>query len=105
MLSAKEMCAIATSSTKSHVLIDIENKMREAANNGEFFIKLFDVKSGTDSVQCAIMDKYGSDVYRTLERLGYVTAIYDDGITPSVYIGFAHTSDKVLLVDIAKSKR
>lgn len=105
MLSAKEMCAIATSSTTSPVLAEIESKMKRAASNGEFFIKLFDVDSGTDSAQCAIMDKYGSNVYRALERLEYMMVIYKDKNVSSVYIGFGHTSEKLLLVDIANSKK
>lgn len=105
MLSAKEMCQIALQSTNSSVLLDIEKRMKETAEKeGKFFIKLFDVTSGTDSVQCAVMEKYGSNVYRTLERLGYVMAIYTDDSVPSVYIGFAHSSEKHLLVDIANDK-
>lgn len=105
MLSAKEMCSIATNSTTSPVLMEIENNMKKEAENGGFFIKLFDVDSGTDSAQCAIMEKYGSAVYRTLERLEYVMTIYTVHGQSSVYIGFAHSSEKMLLVDIAKSMK
>ena len=101
MLSAKRMCEIATSSTSSVYLKEVEDKITSAANKGYLYCKLFDVDEPVDSAQMAIMKKYGSEVYRMLEILGYIVTLYDN----SVYVGFAHSSAKILENDIKMSKK
>ena len=104
MLSAKRMCEIATSSTSNVYLKEVEDKITDAANHGKFFVKLFDVTEPVDSSQLAIMKKYGSEVYRMLEILGYVTVLHEQDGVVGVYVGFAHSNAKFLENDIKMSK-
>lgn len=105
MLSAREMCELATSDVSGNkFLTEIEAQCKEEAKNyNKFFTELFEVKDKHTDLQMLIIKHYNVDTYRALVRLGYLFGIVtDEDDIKHIYIGWGYTSTADLEADLRK---
>lgn len=105
MLSAREMCELATSDVSGNkFLTEIEAQCKEEAkNHNKFFTKLFEVQDKHTDLQMLIIKHYNVDTYRALIRLGYLFVVVTDGDDiKHIYIGWGYTSTADLEADLRK---
>lgn len=105
MLSAREMCELATSDVSGNkFLTEIEAQCKEEAkNHNKFFTELFEVQDKHTDLQMLIIKHYNVDTYRALIRLGYLFGVVtDEDDTKHIYIGWGYTSTADLEADLRK---
>lgn len=105
MLSAREMCELATEDVSSNkFLTEIEAQCKEEAkNHNKFFTELFQVQDKHTDLQMLIIKHYNVDTYRALVRLGYMFGVVIEGDDiKHVYIGWGYTSVADLEADLRK---
>lgn len=105
MLSAREMCELATSDVSGNkFLTEIEAQCKEEAkNHNKFFTELFQVQDKHTDLQMLIIKHYNVDTYRALIRLGYLFGVVtDEDDAKHIYIGWGYTSTNDLEADLRK---
>lgn len=105
MLSAREMCELATSDVSGNkFLTEIEVQCKEEAkNHNKFFTELFEVQDKHTDLQMLVIKHYNVDTYRALIRLGYLFGVVtDEDDTKHIYIGWGYTSTADLEADLRK---
>lgn len=105
MLSAREMCELATSDVSGNkFLTEIEAQCKEEAkNHNKFFTELFEVHDKHTDLQMLVIKHYNVDTYRALIRLGYLFGVVtDEDDTKHIYIGWGYTSTADLEADLRK---
>lgn len=105
MLSAREMCELATSDVSGNkFLTEIEAQCKkEAKNHNKFFTELFEIQDKHTDLQMLIIKHYNVDTYRALIRLGYLFGVVTAGDDiKHIYIGWGYTSTADLEADLRK---
>lgn len=105
MLSAREMCELATSDVSGNkFLTEIEAQCKEEAkNHNKFFTELFEVQDKHTDLQMLVIKHYNVDTYRALIRLGYLFGVVtDEDDIKHIYIGWGYTSTADLEADLRK---
>lgn len=105
MLSAREMCELATSDVSGNkFLTEIEAQCKEEAkNHNKFFTELFEVQDKHTDLQMLVIKHYNVDTYRALIRLGYLFGVVtDEDDTKHIYIGWGYTITADLEADLRK---
>ena len=105
MLSAREMCELATSDVSGNkFLTEIEAQCKEEAkNHNKFFTELFEVQDKHTDLQMLVIKHYNVDTYRALVRLGYLFGVVtDEDDTKHIYISWGYTSTADLEADLRK---
>lgn len=104
MINAKEMCNLSVANTENNpILTEIENKCKEAAKHNKFFTELFSVEDKYTDLNMLIIKHYNIDVFRALQRMGYIFACDAEHETKHIIIGWGYSSSQELVSDLKRN--
>ena len=106
MVSAKELVKITDQCIQNRHIRDIEKVATDAANRGDYFVKLWEGKPSSMDTMLIFTEQYDVEALNYLQRLGYLIATVEDAFgVVSLYIGWGFDSMTSLKVAIKASKK